>query len=82
MGITVRKPYWGLGIGKLLLKYLIDWAKGTGIIRKINLRVRSDNEKAIKLYEKYNFKKEGTLLRDFCINEKFYDSICMGLLID
>jgi RimJ/RimL family protein N-acetyltransferase len=81
IGVSVRKPYWGLGIGKFLLEYLIEWAEGTGIIRKINLKVRTDNENAIKLYEKYGFKKEGTITRDFLINEKFYDSFSMGLLI-
>jgi RimJ/RimL family protein N-acetyltransferase len=82
LGISVRKPYWGLGIGKLMLDFLINWAKETKVIRKINLRVRSDNEKAIKLYEKYGFEREGILKRDFCIDGEFYDSIHMGLLID
>lgn len=82
MGVSVRKPYWGIGIGKILLEFLIECAKDTGIIRKINLRVRTDNENAIKLYEKYGFIKEGINTRDFCINEKFYDSFSMGLLIE
>lgn len=82
LGVTVRKPYWGLGIASILLEFLIKWAKETRIVKKINLRVRTDNEKAIKLYEKYKFKKEGIITRDFYINGKFYDSISMGLLID
>lgn len=82
MGVTIRKPYWGLGIGSFLLEFLIEWAKGTGIVRKINLRVRADNENAIKLYKKFDFKNEGILTRDFCINGEFYNSISMGLLID
>ena len=82
MGVTIRKPYWGLGIGSFLLKSLIEWTKETGIIKKINLRVRADNENAIKLYEKFDFKKEGILTRDIYINEKFYNSISMGLLIN
>ncbi|QEK13126.1 GNAT family N-acetyltransferase [Crassaminicella thermophila] len=82
IGVTVRKSHWGLGIGSFLFEFLIEWAKQTGIIRKMNLRVRTDNENAIKLYEKYGFKKEGILKRDFYINGIFYDSISMGLLID
>lgn len=82
MGVTVRKQYWGLGIGSFLLQFLIEWAKETGIARKINLRVRTDNENAIKLYKKYDFREEGILTRDFCLNERFYDSMNMGLLID
>lgn len=82
MGITVRKKYWGLGIGSFLMKFIIDWAQNTDIIRKINLRVRTDNERAIKLYKKFGFKEEGILTRDFYIDGKFYDSLCMGLSID
>lgn len=81
-GITVRKPYWGLGIGNAMLDFLIDWAGNTNIVRKINLRVRSDNTKAIALYKKHGFKEEGLTTRDFYINEVFYDSINMGLQID
>lgn len=80
-GITVRKPYWGLGIGSILMESLISWAKDTKIIRKINLRVRIDNQKAIKLYEKFGFEKEGILRREFMIDGEFYDSILMGLLL-
>ncbi len=82
MGICVRKKYWGLGIASLLLQVLIEWAKGTQIIRKIDLLTRADNEKAIKLYEKYGFEKQGLLTRDLCINGIFYDSVSMGLHID
>lgn len=82
MGITVRKQYWGLGIGKALMEYLIDWAKQTGIVRKINLRVRTDNDNAIALYKKLGFVEEGILTRDFMIDGVFYDSLHMGLSID
>lgn len=81
LGITVRREYWGLAVGTLLMDALIYWAKETKIIRKINLRVRTDNYKAIKLYEKFGFEREGILRRDFLINGKFYDSILMGLLL-
>jgi GNAT superfamily N-acetyltransferase len=40
-GITVRKAYWGLGIGRALIEYLIEWSRNSGVIRKINLKVRN-----------------------------------------
>lgn len=80
-GISVLKEYWGKKIGEKLLNYLIKWAKQNGI-RKINLRVRTDNERAIKLYKKHGFFEEGILKRDFLIDGKFYDSYAMGLEID
>ncbi|MGL5749084.1 MAG: GNAT family N-acetyltransferase [Paraclostridium sp.] len=81
-GVSVLKEYWGQGIGTKLIEYLIDWGKESGIIRKINLRVRSDNHSAIHIYKKLGFNEEGLITRDFFINERFYDSIFMGFIID
>lgn len=81
-GVSVLKEYWGNGIGEELIKYLIAWSKDSGIIRKINLRVRTDNTPAIKLYKKLGFLEEGKRKRDFLIKGKFYDSLLMGLMID
>lgn len=81
-GVSTLKEYWGNGIGEELVKYLINWSKNSGMIRKINLRVRTDNTRGISLYKKLGFLEEGIIKRDFLINGKFYDSLLMGLLID
>lgn len=81
-GVSVLKEYWSRGLGRLLLGYLMDWSRGTGIIRKINLQVRNDNLHAIALYESAGFKSEGCISRGLMIDGKFYDLIQMGLDID
>ncbi|MGZ4162796.1 MAG: GNAT family N-acetyltransferase [Tumebacillaceae bacterium] len=81
-GLTVREKYWSYGIGTKLLQYLIEWAQDSKEIRKINLRVRTDNAPAIAIYEKLGFKHEGLLTRDFLIDGKFYDCYLMGIEID
>jgi len=81
-GVSVLKEYWGRGIGEELIKYLINWSKASGIIKKLNLRVRTDNARGIHLYKKLGFQEEGLIKRDFLIDGKFYDSLEMGLLID
>jgi len=81
-GITIRKDYWGLGIGQFLIQQLIEWARATNIIRKIDLRVHINNQRGINLYKKMGFQQEGVLKREFCINGIFYDEIIMGLCID
>jgi RimJ/RimL family protein N-acetyltransferase len=78
-GISVRKDYWDLGIGGLLLDVLIDWAKSSGVVTKINLHVRSDNQRAIALYQKKGFVKEGTIRNDMRISGIYFDCDCMGL---
>ena len=81
-GMTVLRRYWNLGIGSRMLAYLIDWARHTGTIRKINLRVRVDNLPAIHLYEKYGFVQEGRLTREFYLHGQFVDVYLMGLQLD
>jgi len=81
-GITVLKEYWNNGVASEMIDFMIDWAKKNKVIRKINLRVRTDNPKAIHLYAKFGFKCEGILTRNFYIKEVFYDSMEMGLLLD
>jgi len=79
LGMTVQKQYWGIGIGKLMLDALIAWAKDTNIIKKINLRVRTDNKRAILLYERKGFVKEGTIRKEIFIDGKFYGHHWMSL---
>jgi RimJ/RimL family protein N-acetyltransferase len=65
-----------------MVDYLIDWARNTQIIRKINLEVRISNKWAIHLYESLGFKIEGVITRGFFLNEVFHDLYMMGLEID
>ena len=79
--ISVRKQNWGLSIGSLMLDTLIDWAKDTQIVKKINLRVRTDNQRAIMLYERKGFVKEGTIHKEVFLDGVYYDHHWMGLAL-
>ncbi|QRG69135.1 GNAT family N-acetyltransferase [Brevibacillus choshinensis] len=81
-GVSVLKDFWGYGIGRALIESLLGWAKDSAVVRKINLRVRSDNASAIHLYKKLGFKEEGVFTREFLIDGVFYDCILMGIDID
>lgn len=78
LGLTVRRNYWHQGIGSMLLTELIKYAKGSGI-EIINLEVRSDNLNAIHLYEKFGFRRIGTLPAYFKINGHYVDFEIMYL---
>ena len=58
LGITVRKAAWGRGVGTAIMERLIAHAREQGI-EIIELQVRSDNARAIRLYEKFGFVKIG-----------------------
>jgi RimJ/RimL family protein N-acetyltransferase len=82
-GIAVLQEYNGFGIGKALLECLIAWAEGTGIVRKLDLRVRADNERAIRLYESMGWRVEGRITRDMLLPDgTFHDALWMGRPVD
>jgi RimJ/RimL family protein N-acetyltransferase len=78
-GMSVRRAYWGLSIGSLMLDALIEWARDGGIVKKINLRVRTENRRAIRLYESKGFVIEGTLRKEILLQGQYYDHYWMGL---
>jgi RimJ/RimL family protein N-acetyltransferase len=77
-GVCVLKDFWGYGIGTNLLKESIKWADANNI-KKINLNVLETNEKAILLYKKYGFEKEGVLKKDKLLSDgNYYNTVLMG----
>lgn len=56
--IGVLPEFHGRGIGSVLMKEALDWCTEQGI-KRIELFVFRNNEKAIKLYEKFGFVVEG-----------------------
>ena len=75
--ISVAKDYWNNGIGSQLLSNIIAFAKGNNF-EIIDLQVRSDNKRAIHLYEKYGFKKVGEHPAFFKIGDEkiSFDIMC------
>ena len=80
LAITVRKDYWGKGIGTELMNLLVDFCKKSGT-EVLELQVRSDNERAIGLYKKFGFEKIGTYKKFFKINGEDIDADFMNLYL-
>lgn len=79
-GVVILEGYRNLGIGKLLVKSLIEWAKENKTIEKIQLKAHADNVRAIALYEKLGFVKEGLIKKEIkYANGRYVDTVCMGL---
>lgn len=57
-GVAIDPAFAGKGYGLAMLKQAIDYAKANGFLR-VELSVATGNEKAIRLYEKVGFEKEG-----------------------
>ena len=59
LGMSVRRDFWGLGIGSAMMERLIAHAARHGF-EQIELEVVSANRRAISLYVKYGFQVYGT----------------------
>lgn len=59
IGIMIHKDYQNKGVGSALMSKLIDVADNWLMLVRIELTVFEDNARAIHLYEKYGFEKEG-----------------------
>ena len=59
LGISVRRDFWGLGIGSALMERLIACARQAGF-EQIELEAVSANRRAISLYVKFGFQVYGT----------------------
>jgi len=75
--IGVLKNYWGKGIGSKLLVYGEKWARENKITR-LELTVMTHNIKAIELYEKIGFKKEGVKIKSLIIDGEYIDEHYMS----
>lgn len=82
IGITVAKRFWRLGIGKAMMHYIIGYSRESHVLTKLELLVHQNNRPAIKLYNTLGFFREGLMQRHFRIDNKYYDGIRMGMLVD
>lgn len=80
LGMTVHDEYQNLGLGTGLLQHLLEIAKKKGL-KKVYLRVTSDNSRAIHVYEKCGFKMEATFKKERFQEGKFKDEYQMSLFL-
>lgn len=82
VGMSVRRAAWGLGVGTAMARTFLEWARREPSVTKVNLRVRTDNQRALAIYRRFGFSVEGTLRRDICVNGQYFDHYSMGLFVD
>ena len=80
-GLAIHPSLGGQGLGFIMLKEILAYAKGLGLLR-IELSVAVINEKAIRLYQKAGFEKEGVLRKYTHLKKEnvFLDEIMMSWL--
>lgn len=80
LGMAVHDAYAGRGAGSALLAAVVDLAERWWNIKRLELNVYADNARAVELYERFGFQREG-LHRAYAWRDGAYvDSLSMARL--
>lgn len=81
-GVAIAAGFQGKGLGNRMIAEAIQVAKAQGFSR-MELTVATVNERAIRLYEKHGFHKEGILKNYSFLKEEgvYLDEWVMGLIL-
>jgi putative acetyltransferase len=78
LGMGVADDLGGRGIGTALLNAIIDAADNWLDIGRIELTVFVDNERAIRLYERHGFEREGVMRAWALRDGRYVDALAMA----
>lgn len=78
--IGVRQAWHGRGVGRALLGALEEWARTRGI-RRMELTVRVDNNRARRLYERCGYQAEGVRRGSLLVGDSMVDEVAMARLL-
>lgn len=80
IGMCVHDEWQGKGIGKALMQAGLELADNWLNLTRLELEVYTDNEAAIRLYERFGFEHEGTLRQHAFRDGRYVDSYMMARL--
>jgi putative acetyltransferase len=80
LGISVAVPWQRQGIGSELMRRVLDYADNWAGFLRVELSVYVDNPRAIALYERAGFTREGVKRAHALRDGKYVDSITMARL--
>jgi RimJ/RimL family protein N-acetyltransferase len=79
-GVLVHDDFQDLGLGTELTRRMVEQARGAGLV-KVYLEVYPDNERAIHVYEKLGFRREGVIRGHYLFDGELKDVVNMGILL-
>lgn len=80
IGMAVRDDWQSHGVGTALLQAAIDMADKWLNLRRLELEVYTDNVPALRLYKKFGFALEGTLVQAAFRDGRYVDVYAMARL--
>ncbi len=79
LGISINRRWRNQGVGTALMRYLIEWARSTPQCHRLELEVFTHNVRAIHVYEKVGFQREGVRHEVYFKDGRFVDALSMAL---
>jgi len=76
----ISEAHQGKGYGTEALRLMLDYGFGVLNLHRIELNVFAYNERAMHVYEKVGFKREGVQREALFYDHKYHDSILMSIL--
>jgi L-phenylalanine/L-methionine N-acetyltransferase len=80
VGMSVHDDWQGKGVGTALMRAGLDLADNWLNLTRLELEVYTDNEPAIRLYERFGFEREGLLRQHAYRDGRYVDSYSMSRL--
>jgi len=82
-GVAIHPDFASRGLGEQMMREILSLAKQSGHLR-IELSTATINERAIRLYEKTGFQKEGVLRRYTHLKSegRYLDEVLMSCLLE
>jgi len=81
LGVSVDQRYRGRGLGSALITAVLEWARVNGITR-VELEAFAANPRAIALYERLGFEREGARRAAVMIDGAPVDAIMLARLLE
>lgn len=78
IGIMVHRDYQDRGVGTRLMEALLDMADNWLMLTRVELGVFTDNDRAIHLYEKLGFEREGVKRMAVIRRGRYADELMMA----
>jgi putative acetyltransferase len=80
IGMAVHDAYAGRGVGTALMAAVVELADNWLQLKRLELGVYADNARAIALYERFGFEREGVYRAYAWRNGAYADSLAMARL--
>jgi putative acetyltransferase len=63
------------------MRCVVEWARESGVVTRLELEVLTRNESAIRLYERVGFQREGLRRHALLRHGEYLDELTMALLL-